>query len=45
MIHCTLGRREGAQHDGQMPKMRPPTSGPGSVPLPPVMTMITIVTV
>ena len=40
-----LRRRNGRSSTGRMPKIRPPTIGPASVPLPPVITMITIVTV
>src|SRR5262249_36777908 len=44
-IHCTAGAANGRTITGRKPKMRPPTTGPASDPLPPVITMITIVTV
>ena len=35
----------GRKNTGISPKISPPTTGPASEPLPPVITMITIVTV
>ena len=46
MIHCTSGLMAAARStSGSRPKIRPPTMGPASVPLPPLITMITMVTV
>ena len=39
------GSRTTRRVSGSSPKMSPPTTGPASVPLPPVTTMITMVTV
>src|SRR6185436_15074428 len=45
-IHCASGAIAAARRpSGRRPKISPPTTGPASVPLPPVITMITIVTV
>src|SRR5262249_60396934 len=44
-IHWTAGAAIGRTITGRKPKMIPPTIGPARVPLPPVITMITIVTV
>src|SRR5262245_39976729 len=44
-IHCTAGAANERTITGRKPKISPPTIGPASVPLPPVITMITIVTV
>ena len=44
-LHCTAGAAKGRRITGRKPKITPPTIGPASVPLPPVMTMITMVTV
>src|SRR4029077_4514600 len=45
-IHCASGAIAAARSpSGRRPKISPPTTGPASVPLPPVITMITIVTV
>src|SRR5436309_1466015 len=44
-IHCASGAMIGRRNTGNSPKIMPPTTGPASEPLPPVMTMITIVTV
>jgi hypothetical protein len=44
--HCSSGTMAKLRRtSGSIPKMTPPTIGPASVPLPPVMTMITMVTV
>src|SRR5690606_35630910 len=44
-IHWTSGPATSRRPTGRMPKMIPPMMGPIKVPLPPVITMITIVTV
>src|SRR5262249_45588970 len=45
-IHCASGSIASARStSGTMPKIRPPTTGPARVPFPPVITMITMVTV
>src|SRR5262249_6965384 len=44
-IQWTAGAAKGRRITCRKPKMIPPTIGPARVPLPPVITMITIVTV
>jgi hypothetical protein len=44
-IHCMAGAAKSRTITSRNPKMTPPTIGPAKVPLPPVITIITIVTV
>src|SRR4029077_17969480 len=44
-IHWTAGAANDRTMTGMKPKIPPPTIGPANVPLPPVITMMTIVTV